>query len=170
MKKINVGISICFAASAFFAAESVLAASFDWSAHIKTPQGGQWTDIHLKFTTPYYLTLPKISPKTTGGQSVGTGNKEWEADFETNLGPDSSVEVVWKSQDNIIDRNVIEYYFTPTNNDIPGSGGGSLTATPKPVPEPLTILGSVAALSFGAYAERKRKASNSSEKDNTKDS
>ena len=40
----------------------------------------------------------------------------------------------------------------------------------EPVPEPLTILGSVAALGFGAYAERKRKPSNSSEKDNTKDS
>ena len=38
------------------------------------------------------------------------------------------------------------------------------------VPEPLTILGSVAALGFGAYAERKRKPSKSSEKDNTKDS
>ncbi len=41
---------------------------------------------------------------------------------------------------------------------------------PKEVPEPLTILGSVAALGFGAYAERKRKLSNSSEEDNTKDS
>ena len=40
----------------------------------------------------------------------------------------------------------------------------------EPVPEPLTILGSVAALGFGAYAERKRKPSKSSEKDNTKDS
>jgi len=39
-----------------------------------------------------------------------------------------------------------------------------------PVPEPLTILGSVAALGFGAYAERKRKPSESSEKDDTKDS
>ena len=39
-----------------------------------------------------------------------------------------------------------------------------------PVPEPLTILGSVAALGFGAYAERKRKPSKSSAKDNTKDS
>ena len=38
------------------------------------------------------------------------------------------------------------------------------------VPEPLTILGSVAALGFGAYAECKRKSSNSSEKDDTKDS
>jgi hypothetical protein len=38
------------------------------------------------------------------------------------------------------------------------------------VPEPLTILGSLAAIGFGAYAERKRKPSNSSEKDNTKDS
>jgi hypothetical protein len=38
------------------------------------------------------------------------------------------------------------------------------------VPEPLTILGSVAALGIGAYAERKRKLSESSEKDNTKDS
>lgn len=38
------------------------------------------------------------------------------------------------------------------------------------VPEPLTILGSVAALGFGAYAERKRKPSKFSEKDNTKDS
>ena len=41
---------------------------------------------------------------------------------------------------------------------------------PEKIPEPLTILGSVAALGFGAYAERKRKPSNSSEKDNTKDS
>jgi hypothetical protein len=40
----------------------------------------------------------------------------------------------------------------------------------KPIPEPLTILGSVAALGFGAYAERKRKSSNSSEEDNTEDS
>ena len=47
-----------------------------------------------------------------------------------------------------------------------GDGGGS----GQPVPEPLTILGSVAALGFGAYAERKRKLSNSSEKDDTKDS
>jgi len=40
----------------------------------------------------------------------------------------------------------------------------------QPVPEPLTILGSFAAMGFGAYAERKRKPSKSSAKDNTKDS
>lgn len=40
----------------------------------------------------------------------------------------------------------------------------------EPVPEPLTILGSVAALGFGAYAERKRKTSKSLKKDNTKTS
>ena len=38
----------------------------------------------------------------------------------------------------------------------------------EPVPEPLTILGSMAALGFGTYAERKRKLSESSAKDNTK--
>ncbi len=51
----------------------------------------------------------------------------------------------------------------------PTSGVATYTV-PEPVPEPLTILGSVAALGFGAYAERKRKPSNSSEKDDTKDS
>ena len=52
-----------------------------------------------------------------------------------------------------------------------GEKSGVATYTvPEPVPEPLTILGSVAALGFGAYAERKRKSSNSSEEDNTKDS
>ncbi len=44
-------------------------------------------------------------------------------------------------------------------------------SVPEPnVPEPLTILGSVAAMGFGAYAERKRKPSKSSEKDDTKTS
>lgn len=38
------------------------------------------------------------------------------------------------------------------------------------VPEPPTILGLVAAMGFGAYAERKRKPSKSSKKDNTKTS
>ena len=38
------------------------------------------------------------------------------------------------------------------------------------VPEPLTILGSATAVSFGAFFKRKRKLSESSEKDNTKDS
>ena len=68
---------------------------------------------------------------------------------------------------NLADTNII---------DITGSGQCGTTCTMiggtsvQPVPEPLTILGSVAALGFGAYAERKRKLSNSSEKDSSKDS
>jgi len=56
----------------------------------------------------------------------------------------------------------------PNNPFFPPPGGNG--QPPDEVPEPLTILGSMAALGFGAYAERKRKASNSSEEDNTKDS
>jgi len=71
-------------------------------------------------------------------------------------------------------------FATPNDFLFVGGGGGAAAGTPggfidtqeppDEVPEPLTILGSMAALGFGAYAERKRKASNSSEEDNTEDS
>jgi hypothetical protein len=72
----------------------------------------------------------------------------------------------------------VDFAFTGLNNGnainvdyhIYGVGFGNADAEVHEVPEPLTILGSMAALGFGAYAERKRKLSNSSEEDNTKDS
>ncbi|MFM7439582.1 MAG: PEP-CTERM sorting domain-containing protein [Snowella sp.] len=48
-----------------------------------------------------------------------------------------------------------------------GSGEAEANAA---VPEPLTILGATTAVGFGAFFKRKRKLSESSEKDNTKDS
>ena len=49
-------------------------------------------------------------------------------------------------------------------------GGFTVLQIPRAVPEPLTILGAATATGFGAFFERKRKLSESSEKDNTKDS
>ena len=63
-------------------------------------------------------------------------------------------------QENFVSRGII----------LPGTVTKDFTIQQVPEPQPLTILGSVAALGFGAYAERKRKPSKSSEKDNTKDS
>jgi hypothetical protein len=84
------------------------------------------------------------------------------------LGPDNVLNVsggAFKGNDGVswINAPVTDVLYKSKANK-----GVYLVATP--VPEPLTILGSVAALGFGAYAERKRKLSNSSEEDNTKDS
>jgi hypothetical protein len=180
MKKINVGITFFFTASMFLTAGSVLAQSYEWRAEIKTPKNGQWTDLHLIFEIPYkgISGIPVITPHDSKGQSGGTDNKTWNVDFlpvGKALGGDVPVNITWKSGNNSLEKNKITYSFTPNGidskhpygNEILGSG---IPVTVQPVPEPLTILGSVAALGFGAYAERKRKSSKSSEKDNTKDS
>jgi hypothetical protein len=49
-------------------------------------------------------------------------------------------------------------------------GGFTVLQVPRAVPEPLTILGAATATGFGAFFKRKRKLSESSEKDNTKTS
>ena len=66
----------------------------------------------------------------------------------------------------------VDYAFTDLNDGNPFdityeyAGGGAAVAAP----EPLTILGSATAVGFGAFFKRKRKLSESSEKENTKDS
>jgi hypothetical protein len=115
--------------------------------------------------------------KAHDGDGIGT-----EALFRPNIDIEASTKPNFESFDS---RSVAPFSHGPhedfnfkatlsCTSDNYGSECQSWFATiegeHRAVPEPLTILGSVATIGFGAYAERKRKPSKSSKKDNTKTS
>ena len=110
-----------------------------------------------------------VAPHSGDAQTGDIANIGFSFNYYTPPGGSGTTPVVSVAHPSI--GHTDEYYIN-WNYSYP-TGGGTLTAElngTHNVPEPLTILGSVAAMGFGAYAERKRKPSKSSEKDGTKTS
>ena len=122
-----------------------------WLFNNKT--GVTWTDFHLSFrdSSSNQAILVNVAGDLKSGYDIIFGGGT------ADIRPGNSFDVVLDPK---------QWVFSSGDTIVQYAPSYDLAS----VPEPLTILGSVAALGFGAYAERKRKSSNSSEEDNTKDS
>jgi hypothetical protein len=118
--------------------------------------GQTWTDFHFDLTND-----------SQGGTSVGFLPPGINSAFQ-NASTATSTTINWENG-TVANNSDVSFSFL-VQTGVNFSGDTFKVREYASVPEPLTILGSLATIGFGAYAERKRKPSKSSKKDNTKGS